>query len=287
MVLRTFFDLPREIRDQIYRYVFECDAVSPCAKTSNNRPRKRLVFNRTVRRGQRFLPSYCPNDVLALLLVNRQISTEAALSFYGNTSFSGTLDDMYFFLKGIGPQRRNMVRTINLPPQLYSAEKAAHLRLYNLLLTLQSLRRVQISFSTPDMSIVRKALLNTGVCRLMGIVDFVLYNFFESKMVDQNFNMGCPYIFRGEWRYTYYKDERKPVEESRRNILAVHSGSRQHWVRGPHFEVSLFRSLGTNKINSGVLPNDLMGVVEFYGDLPTGRSPLEWDWDEWDRYDDQ
>lgn len=286
MTLRTFFDLPREIRDKIYGYVFECDAVSPFVKFTRNQRRKRLVFNYAVRRGQRFLPSYRPNDVLALLLVNRQLSTEAAPCFYGNTTFSGTLDNMCFFLEGIGHQRRNMVRTINLPPQLCSAGKAAHLRLYDLLITLQRLRTVQISFSSPDMGTVRRALLTTGVCRLIGIVDFVLYNFFEGKLVDQNFNMGCPYIFRGEWRCTHFKDGRKQVEESKRNILALHSGSRQHWVRGPHFEVSLLKSLGTNKMNSGVLPNDLMRVVEFYGDLRPGRSPLEWNWDEWDRYGD-
>lgn len=286
MRLRTFFDLPQEIRDEIYGYVFECDTVSPCAKNTNNQLRKRLVVNHTIHRGQRFLPSYRPNDVLALLLVNRQISTEAAQCFYGNTSFSGTVDNVYLFLKGIGPERRNMVRTIILPPQLCSIERTAHLRLCDLLITLKSLRTVQLSFSSPDMSAVRKALFNTGVCRLMGNVDWVLYNFFEGKMVDQNFNRGCPYIFRGEFRCTHFKDRRTPVKESKRNILAVHCGGRQHWVRGPHFDVSLLRSLGTNKMNRGVLPKDLMRVVEFYGDLRVGWFPLEWDWDEWDRYGD-
>ncbi len=286
MVLSTFFDLPREIRDKIYECILEYDAVGPYENCSINGARKRMIVNPAILRGQTFLPSYRPNDVLAILLVNRQISTEAASCFYGNTTLSDTYNTMFPFLKGIGSQHMNMVRTVELLPAACNYETAAHLRLYKLLITLQSPRIVHIIFSVPDSGTMLKAIYNTGIFKLIGVVDLVVYNF-ESKLVDINFNNGWPYVFRGENKGAYLTNEYRWRVDDKRNILAVYSGRRQHWVRGPHFELGLLRSLGTNTMDRGVLPKDLMRVIDFYGDLLAGWYPVNWDWDEWDRYDDQ
>lgn len=57
--------------------------------------------------------SYPPDEVLALLHVNHQISIETACRFYGNRTFSGTLKDLSMFLQGSG-QHRKLLRQVEI-----------------------------------------------------------------------------------------------------------------------------------------------------------------------------
>ena len=269
MVL-SFIDLPLEMRDLVYDYVFEGISVDVYEAHSGRRtrPKKRLAFNQTKQPGKHFPPSYHPRDVLALLLVSSQISKEAGLRFYGNKTFAGTLAIMYSFLRGIGSRRLNIIRTIELISQLAINEIHEPFRLYDLLGTLQNLQKVYITVSKPENRYAIMDLTYLGINDLIGLVDIVINNTYEGDVIDPEINNGSPFVLTNESRWTCPKGEAVlKLEKSEQHILACYSYEHKFWFRGDHYDVSLLRSLGSNKRNRGSLPKGLMREVTTLGDL--------------------
>lgn len=131
MNLKRFINLPREIRDTIYKMVFECESVQPNSFCTNLRAifrQKHVSFGnfdgclharQYPGQAKRPLKHVFANELLSLLLVSRQISTEAKIGFYEKTVFTGSLflpNGLYFYLKGSGHDRKNMIRIVELGP---------------------------------------------------------------------------------------------------------------------------------------------------------------------------
>ena len=101
----TFITLPREIRDMVYHFVW--DHAPPNGATSLSPDR--TPFRRHIYPFDRF-----PIDVtLALLHVNRQISAEAALIFYGKRTFYFDPKDVIPFLRRF-PHRLDLIKDIEV-----------------------------------------------------------------------------------------------------------------------------------------------------------------------------
>jgi len=91
------FSLPREVRDEIYEYVYPCGTYRP--------------VTRSKRRNIDHLGA--ENNNLALRLVNRQVSVETTIHFYSSSIFLGTLTNLVDFLERIGVCR-NLIKRIGL-----------------------------------------------------------------------------------------------------------------------------------------------------------------------------
>ena len=130
MARNHIIELPREIRDKIYEMVFECESISPdgpCVKPGSPQPKgqfgdvkKGFYVREYLCRGKMPLQHAYTEELLALLLVSRQISVEAKPIFYSNTMFTGYLlnpTPFFSFIRGSGDEdRMNMIRTIELGP---------------------------------------------------------------------------------------------------------------------------------------------------------------------------
>lgn len=112
-----FKKLPREIRDIIYDHVFEIDAVTATAYHTFN-------WIPTATESTQLASCRNPQVMLALLLVDHEIFREGARNFYGNRIFS-IGSNIYphsaiHFLKGIGKQRLDLIRTVKYSLTLWS-----------------------------------------------------------------------------------------------------------------------------------------------------------------------
>ena len=88
----TFMTLPREIRDIVYRFVW--DHAPPSGVTSA------LPYREQSRRKLYPFDRFPADVTLALLHVSRQVSAEAALTFYGKRTFYLDPLDVVPFLNG-------------------------------------------------------------------------------------------------------------------------------------------------------------------------------------------
>ena len=109
-----------------------------------------------------------PELNLALLSVSQQISHEAAAYFYGKTIFQGTWPLIAAFVKGIGAQRRNMIRTIRLnwEQSLFKDDESL-----DMLAELKSLRTVHIYGITTDFTQLQNDTVPGCISGLVGKVD--------------------------------------------------------------------------------------------------------------------
>ena len=144
-----FTDLPRENRDMIYKMVFGCICVHPNYRyeepvADDKHNRKRLYVQRCLIEEQQ--PEHAfPNELLALFLVNRQISAEAILVFYEKTLFTGTKhsdDGLLSFIRGSGSHRVNMIRTLEFGP-LFFDKLDERSNSYDLSLIFKAIDRLQ------------------------------------------------------------------------------------------------------------------------------------------------
>lgn len=98
-------ELPREVRDHIYDYVFEPGDITVKPPYS---------FSRTPTSTESAIRQD-PQIILALLLVDRQIFHEAVQIFYSRRAFciaSTSYSDPCLFLRNIGQGRLDLIRTI-------------------------------------------------------------------------------------------------------------------------------------------------------------------------------
>ena len=104
-------NLPLEIRDRIYDFVFEGKKVRPI--TLDKGIKKHILLGNQVTLWTWARAPRTPNDVLALLFVNHQISDEVMSNFYGSHIIMGTRKHLGIFVDGIG-NRRDRIRSVEL-----------------------------------------------------------------------------------------------------------------------------------------------------------------------------
>ena len=157
----TIFSLPLEIRNQIYCDVYASDIIYPSAKENG----LRYLFTDS-RRGNynRKLPSLA-SEVLALLLVNRQMLEEAAAIFYRKSQFQGHALEMSQFIKGIGRTRANLLTNLVLSHRDNQILKHGLLKC---LLPLEGLKVVHLESWRHDFDGLKDELVRAGIMDLTG-----------------------------------------------------------------------------------------------------------------------
>ncbi len=157
--------LPPEIRNYIYELVFRCSFMA--------RMESRYLFIEpsTGSEGS-FYEIIYRGRVLALLLVNHQVSQEACACFYPKTEFAGEALALKQFLIGIGTYRRNMIRTLHLHIDLYYYGFDDVLRL---LLTMQGLWTLMVRISGFRVADQLQNLIDRGILMLTGKFDVRVY----------------------------------------------------------------------------------------------------------------
>lgn len=157
--------VPREVRDRIYDYHFQCDSEYPVQLLLQAHPTGHMIYLDPIGT----FDSHPADKVLALLHVNHQISIEAACRFYGKRTFSGTPEDLSVFLRGIG-QRRKLLRKV----EIYSRTGNSEIYLTNLrdllsdMSTLGALTLCQFRMAEDEHSYqsVYQSLIDSGIHKL-------------------------------------------------------------------------------------------------------------------------
>ena len=188
--------LPIEIRKDIYELAFRYDGVDV-----RDKPNHEFWIQRRIGSYSYFVQNP-PDEVLALLHVNRQISQEAAASFYTNTKFTGFTADILSFLNGISGFRRDLIATINMVTgpissdawsmgstgfrYNYQAENFKQLlkAVIGLLSTMTGLRTVNIGI-TPELRRhsrrIQLWLIDYGILELTGKFDLCVFCWFGEQ----------------------------------------------------------------------------------------------------------
>ena len=163
----TFTTLPLEVRNDIYSFVFDHGCLTPLedAPWGWYKSFQCISGHREPDPGTEYL---FPQQILALLSVSQQVSDEAAAYFYGKTIFEGTWPLIAAFVKGIGAQRRNMIRTIviNWHQSLFKDDESL-----DMLAELTSLRTVHIYGITTDFTHLQNEAIPGCILGLVGKVD--------------------------------------------------------------------------------------------------------------------
>ena len=182
----SFTTLPLEIRHKIYGDVFNYQHISPTGSLSFGGTKYavrhfQLPCKATYSEGN-------PNKVLALLLVNRQISDEAALYFYGNTKFNAELQNMIWFLEGVGTRRRNIIRRVEIVYLECLGRSRCGQKIFDLLSTMHSLQIIHFEvFELLGPPLQQQLLIGSGVFKPTGRADIsVHHEYHKSIMVQES-----------------------------------------------------------------------------------------------------
>ena len=161
----TFTTLPLEVRNEIYTFVFDHDRLSPC----DNAPLcKAFQYEHSPDGHWPWVRELHPQQTLALLSVSQQISDEAAAYFYGNTIFYGYWPLIAAFVKGIGAQRRNMIRRIEIDWKQSLFKDDENL---DMLAELTGLQTVHMYAITKDFTHLQNDTIPGCISGLVGKVD--------------------------------------------------------------------------------------------------------------------
>lgn len=175
----TFITLPLEVRNMIYGYVFDYDFVTPHV---GKKGMPRFLHPTGCSDGFYFLCD--PQNTLALLSLNRQISDEAAPCFYGMVKFRGKCRQIAAFIEGVGTRRRDMIRSVEISHPV-SLEPGFHFdngKTFELLGALPSLRTVRIVSSVRDFTRLQLELIRIGILNLAGKCDVVVEDTFYDRI---------------------------------------------------------------------------------------------------------
>lgn len=221
--------LPLEVRNEIYGHLFKHESITPFT----NKTGKLLYLNTLPKHDDSFLlfKASHPQKFLALLLVNRQISDEAATFFYAKTKFHGKWFDVVAFVKGIGARRRDMIRSVEIshPAGLnFVFEKDEDLEMLSGLLP--NLRTLRITAWAPDFTRLQNQLIQGGILKLAGKIDISVCNTDIDTLVTKTKRpVWQKYKDRHEWRCA--KGTTQWTGGKRvRTIVAKFNKKRQCWV---------------------------------------------------------
>lgn len=110
-----------------------------------------------------------------LLLVNRQISAEAAVSFYNNRVCVGLPHELLSFLETIG-NSRNLIKAVDMLSTASIGGIMLMPRLFQLLPSLSGLRSVAITMAEPSLTAAQMQLEEWGLSSLKGQAETIVYN---------------------------------------------------------------------------------------------------------------
>lgn len=196
MTSSPFLNLPREIRDQTYEWVFPfrtsfivpvCQGLSLTVNLEDGEAPTAFHLDRWFYIcSQGVLPplksrshlKIHAQQALNLMLVNRQISAEFAAYFYAALTFSGqpsASSDLSYFIEGIGPFRRDLIKTIELYTR-FDYRPPLNFENFDLLCTLGNLQKVMIETTQKNTAIVQEAVIRGGIHKLKGRVEIVVRN---------------------------------------------------------------------------------------------------------------
>lgn len=151
-----FLNLPSELRVKIYEYAlsFPCDAWIICRKPSLKRRPNSLLTSAEVSRGIVGKSSRSPplNEVLALLLVNKQIFIEAVPIFYRQHRFLLTADspELPRHSPTMGIDRCNYLRDIIISYVPGNALPSTWFSIFQMLRNFQELKRLTLTIHSYD-----------------------------------------------------------------------------------------------------------------------------------------
>lgn len=165
----SFIELPREIRDRVYDFVYDFNKVLLVKSL-----RKYLIIRSSFRDKY---PKVTPDEFLALLHVNRQISEEAQLSLYGKHTFEGQPSDLCHFLEGPG-LRRFMTRRIEVGEVLFFSSDSYNeffTELFVILSTLSHLRFVKVNMLAKDTETALSKLNKYGISQVNRSIEITMH----------------------------------------------------------------------------------------------------------------
>lgn len=154
----TFTTLPREIRNRIFDFVWDLgQSVAPSGWSSRYMPR-------SMRRKRPFA-SVRMNAMLALLHANRQISAEAADTFYSQRKFYSAPNQLIPFLEKIG-FHRHLIKDIEVL-QVPEYELRFPAQTFNFLKSLDGLHSFTMKIHTGSFHRLQEHLVEAGIHKLI------------------------------------------------------------------------------------------------------------------------
>ena len=204
----TIFSVPLEIRNQIYCYVYACDIVYPTTKKNGLRC---LYMDIKPFPGGGFHRELSPSasEVLALLLVNRQMLEEAAAIFYRRNQFLGNAFEMSRFIKGIGRTRANLLTNLVFS---HTEELILEHDLLKCLLPLQGLKMVHLNSWDKNFDGLKDSLVRAGILDLTGKFNIEVSNvWFKHEAGDRARYQKISHVWSCEKGASEWKGPKKTV----------------------------------------------------------------------------
>jgi len=176
MSSESFLQLPREIRDRVYDFVFPGEAVLP---VTISRKRRFLKPGPPCWKDFSNAEEKTPDEILALFYVNHQISAEAKVCFYGRHTITGQPSDLLCFIQGIG-LCRDLIRNIEIHEACVFREftyRRLMPQLLGKLSTLLHLRSVMVRMSETDFQSAQSRITEFGFGQLDQQVEITIHSF--------------------------------------------------------------------------------------------------------------
>jgi len=155
----TLLQFPREIRDRIYDFVFTWKEIYPACIGEN---RKNACSDN-------------PTRTPSLLLVNHQISSEAAVSYYGNRVWAGQPPHMLRFFENLGGCR-NLIKVVKVNYSSMKSWIVCFPQLFGLLSCLSGLRLVKLMMMVYNLETAQKQPAFMALGLLKDHVEVAVYN---------------------------------------------------------------------------------------------------------------
>ncbi|KAG7004655.1 hypothetical protein G7Y79_00024g056050 [Physcia stellaris] len=199
MAQPSLLSMPLELRNQIYSYIYDNKYATPLTREDGSHLLWSQLFGEPI--------------PLTLLLVNRQISAEAATIFYSKTIFKGTIAQISSFVKGIGAAKANLLRQIDI----CHWEASPKPDFFRQLLPLKNLRvlRVVQPCNDPsckgDIEAFKQALADTEIVQPSSRIEIELCIMWTNRRADARFhpvNMSVWNCKKGE---AEWKEERRLI----------------------------------------------------------------------------
>lgn len=228
----SFTTLPLEVRNQIYGGVFSCISRHP---TSPVTPRPiKSCFDPVPDRNDALNCKGYAQEVLALLLVNRQISDESAMYFYAKTTFRAEEWHMIHFLRGVGSRRRNSITSMEIVYDWLLEDAPIEQSIFDLLCTMHSLRTVRCECSEQlDFPLLQRFLIHSGILQLTGKANISVHNIYDHETMVQESSDDAPIrsLVRDLHVWSCAEDATEWKEMEPERIVCAHwSNGYERWI---------------------------------------------------------
>ena len=218
--------LPLEIRMEIYDLILPWIIIEPTYESKSSRGRSRLLLTRP-------LIANIARRRLALLLVNRQISREAATCFYGKYGFTADSVQMNAFLGAIGSSRRDLITSLDITIKENSGRRTSsetdernRFRVVSILTHMHDLRTVNINVGSIALEEAKPRLIEAGLLHSTGKFDICVY---DTKCVPIG-RVTSEYQVKDTWSCEKDDTEWKYNDAPRNNLLHLKAYRLNLWV---------------------------------------------------------